>query len=142
MFSFSFTLLSRIIFLAWTSFKKRNLLFFFFFAKVKFTWNMEPYKWNHSQAKYLELVIIFFHWDCHENWYSISWNFIHIKPHAKTVHSFHVFHFSNTVMAQWVNKSLGEYLLCQSGSCLCCSIYQPSSFFQHSERRCYASQSQ
>ena len=96
------------------------------------------YKWNHIQEKCLELFIIFFHWDCHENWYSISWNFIHIKPHAKIVHLFNVFHFSSSIMAPWVNKRLGEYLLCQSGSCLCCSIYQPSSFFQHSERRCYA----
>jgi len=109
--------------------------------RVRHDWSdlaAAAYKWNHIQEKCLELFIIFFHWDCHENWYSISWNFIHIKPHAKIVHLFNVFHFSSTIMAPWVNKRLGEYLLCQSGSCLCCSIYQPSSFFQHSERRCYA----
>lgn len=32
----------------------------------------------------------------------------------------------------WI-KGLSEYLLCQSCSCLCCSIYQPASFFQHSK---------
>lgn len=106
--------------------KKGNL---HFFAKVKFAWNMEAYKWNescswkllrysyliffHSQdnvkiiMKLMFYFLEFYSWVCLEN------AFMLILP-------IYLLHFLLVLLFQhrWVNEILGEYLLCHSGSCL------------------------